>query len=175
MECKELLLQISDYIDGTLQPKEHLELEKHLATCPRCRTFVNTLKTTISLCQSLYEVPAPVHRSLHNFLRHEWEIHRVQVSIGIPKFPFVELTEHKEQIDISIELPGIKRKDITLRVAPDHIEISGFNKKPEGIYYLNEMNYGPFSRKFKLPSQIDSSRAQANLKNGILKLTLPKI
>ena len=96
MECKELLLQISDYIDGTLHPRKQAELEKHLAVCPRCRTFVNTLKTTISLCQSLYEVPAPIHRHLHNILRHELEIHRVNVSIGVLRPPFIELTELKK-------------------------------------------------------------------------------
>jgi hypothetical protein len=159
MECKKLLLQISDYIDGSLHPDEQAAVEEHLSQCLQCRTFVNTLKTTISLCQSLYEVPAPVHRSLHSVLRHEWEIHKVQVSVGVPRFPFVELAELKEQISISIELPGIKREDITLKVAPDHIEISGFHKKSEGVYYLNEINYGPFSRKIKLPAPVNSSRA----------------
>ncbi len=174
MECKEFLLLISDYIDGTLSSEEQTELEEHLNICPQCRTFANTLKTTITLCQSFYEVPAPIHRSLHHFLRHEWEIHRVQISIGIPKFPFIDLVEKKKQIIVLIELPGFKRKNITLEVSPECIEISGFNEKIEGVYYMNEISCYSFSRKIKLPDLVDTSKVQAKLKNGILKLTLPR-
>lgn len=174
MECKEFLLRISDYIDGTLSPEEQTKLEEHLSICPQCRTFANTLKTTITLCQSLCEVPTAIHQSLHHFLRHEWEIQRVQVSIGISKFPFIDLVEKKKQIIVLIELPGVKRKDITLEVSPEYIEISGFNEKIEGVYYMSEINYYSFSRKIKLPGLVDTSKVQTKLRNGILKLTLPR-
>lgn len=174
MKCKQFLLLVSDYIDGALPPMESTELEQHLSECQRCKTFVNTLKTTISLYQSLYDVPMPIHQSLHKTLKHEWEIHKVKVSIGVPKFPLIELIEKKKQISLLIKLPGIKRENISLMVTPQYIEISGFETRIEGTYYLNEINYGPFSRKLRLPSSIDPSRVQASLKNGILKVILPK-
>lgn len=175
MECKQFLLWVSNYIDGTLARRESTELEEHLNECQKCRTLVNTLKATISLYKSLYDVPFLIHQSLHQVLRQEWEIHKVQVSIGVPKFPVAEVVELKKEISLLIELPGISHEDITLIATPDYIEISGFNKRIEGTYYLNEINYGPFSRKLRLPSPIDPSRAQAKLKNGILKIILPKI
>lgn len=175
MKCRQFLLLASDYIDGTLPPMECAKLEHHLSECRRCRTFVNTLRATISLCQSLYEVPAPIHQTLHRIIREQWEICRVKVSIGVPKFPFVEVVEFKDKVQVSIVLPGIRREDITLMVAQDYIEITGISRKSEGIYYLSEIKSGPFSRKFKLPFEIDSSRAEAYLENGILKVILTKI
>lgn len=177
MKCKHFLSLVSDYIDGTLAPRQCADLEEHLSDCQRCRTFVNTLRATISLCQSrLYrDVPPPIHQTLHRMIREEWEICKVEVSVGVPKFPFGEIVEFKDKINVSITLPGINKEDITLIVRQDYIEISGFRKKYEGIYYLNEIKYGPFSRKFKLPYSVNLSKVQAYLKNGILKVILPKV
>lgn len=174
MKCKQFLLLVSDYIDESLSPMECNELEQHLSECDRCRSFVNTLKATLSLCQSLYDVPVQVHQTLHRVVREQWEICKIKVSIGISKFPFAEIAEFKNKINISIVLPGVNKEDIKLVVADDYIEISGVNKKIEGIYYLNEIKYGPFLRKFRLPSPVDPSIVEAYLENGILKVTIPK-
>ncbi len=50
--CHELLGQLSDYVDGSLEQQLCTELEKHLSGCENCRVVVDTLKMTISLYQT---------------------------------------------------------------------------------------------------------------------------
>lgn len=54
--CKDLLGQLSDYIEGELAEELCRELERHLASCENCRVVVNTLEKTVALYRSL---PAP--------------------------------------------------------------------------------------------------------------------
>ena len=49
--CQEFLNQVSDYLDDFIDPKTCDELERHLADCPNCRVFVDTLKKTVYLYQ----------------------------------------------------------------------------------------------------------------------------
>lgn len=174
MNCDRFLSLVSDYIDGVLSPKENNDMEQHLRECEKCRIFANTLKTTIELCRSSEDVPITIHETLHFMIREVWQVHRVAVNVGVPKFPFVEIVELTDKINISIEVPGIKREDITLMIAQDYVEVSGVRKIIDGFYYLTEMNAGPFTRKIKLPSPVDAGKAQAYLENGLLKITLQK-
>lgn len=61
--CRELLAQISDYVDGELGTELCAQLEKHLATCPDCRVVVDTTRKTVLLFKRCYrpadEPPAP--------------------------------------------------------------------------------------------------------------------
>lgn len=177
MECSEALLWASEYIDGTLPSDTCAELEKHLSVCPRCKSILNTLKATISLYQSVksQNVPSAIHHSLHRALRYEWETHKVKVGIRYSGFPLVELIDKKKEFDLLIELPGLKREDLTLMATSHSIEISGFRERVEGIYYQNEINYGHFSRLIKFSNPIDPLKVDAHLKDGLLKIRLPKI
>ncbi|MCK4352756.1 Hsp20 family protein [candidate division WOR-3 bacterium] len=176
MKCEQILLWVSDYVDGELPHEKCVELEKHLTLCPRCRSIVNTLKTTIALYQKveLYKLPTSIHQSLHQMLRHEWEIHETKVDVKSLKFPPMELIEKKKEFLLLIELPGLKKEDLTLTAKPRSIEISGFNKQIDGIYYIKEIKHGWFLRAIELPASIDISKADAQLKNGLLQIRFPK-
>jgi anti-sigma factor RsiW len=50
--CKDLVENISNYVDGSLSEKLCFELEKHLEDCENCRVVVNTLKKTIEIYQN---------------------------------------------------------------------------------------------------------------------------
>lgn len=50
-KCARYLREISDYIDGDLDPRLCKELEEHMAGCDNCTVVVNTLKRTIELYQ----------------------------------------------------------------------------------------------------------------------------
>ncbi|MDD5468986.1 MAG: zf-HC2 domain-containing protein [Anaerolineales bacterium] len=59
-ECRHLLGELSEYIDGTLEAKLCAEIERHLSECERCRVVVDTLHKTVYLVQSTAsEVQAP--------------------------------------------------------------------------------------------------------------------
>ncbi|MBI4722283.1 MAG: Hsp20 family protein [Candidatus Stahlbacteria bacterium] len=185
LNCDKFLSLVSDYIDGSLSPIKSKEMEAHLRKCKKCRIFANTLRTTVELYRSLekvqpQDIPVPIHDTLHLMIREEWQVHRVLVNVGRHRFPlrlnlFVEVVEFADKINISIEVPGIKKEDIILMVARDYVEVSGVRKIIDGFYYLTEMNAGPFTRKIKLPFPVDTSKVQAYLENGILKITLLKV
>lgn len=59
LTCKQIFLRLSDYLDGDLPPKLCEKIQRHLAVCPDCRAFTNTLRKTIELCGKLPPVPIP--------------------------------------------------------------------------------------------------------------------
>lgn len=65
--CHELLGQLSDYVDGALDPELCRALEAHMAGCDNCRTVVDTLSETIHLYRAL--PPATVSAALSTRLR----------------------------------------------------------------------------------------------------------
>lgn len=69
--CYELLEQVSDYIDGDLEPGLCEELEAHLAGCPDCRIMVDTVRKTITLyhAQAAAELPPEVEQRLYKALK----------------------------------------------------------------------------------------------------------
>ncbi len=69
--CRNLLSQLSDYIDGELEEMLCAEIEQHMAGCPDCQAVVNTLEKTVRLYRTAgrAEVPQDVQRRLYKVLR----------------------------------------------------------------------------------------------------------
>ncbi|UNC91795.1 Hsp20/alpha crystallin family protein [Candidatus Contubernalis alkaliaceticus] len=92
--------------------------------------------------------------------------------------PAVDMEESGDKIIISAELPGIKKEDIKISIMDNKVVISGEINEEKNVeetnYYLKERVRGKFSRSFTLPSPVDSNKVEANYRNGILSLTLPK-
>jgi anti-sigma factor RsiW len=75
MKCKDLLAQLSNYVDGEIDPKICQELEKHLAGCNPCKVVLDTLKRTVTLYKGdvPYELPLEVRDRLHSVLEAKWK------------------------------------------------------------------------------------------------------
>ena len=71
--CKNLLSQLSDYIDGDLEESLCAEIERHMEDCPDCQAVVNTLEKTVELYRSTErtEVPPDVQSRLFKVLELE--------------------------------------------------------------------------------------------------------
>lgn len=69
--CRDLLGQLSDYIDGDLEAALCAELETHLTGCPDCRVMVDTMRRTITLyrAQSPVKLPPDVEERLYKVLK----------------------------------------------------------------------------------------------------------
>lgn len=70
-DCQEYLKQLSDYIDGELDPRLRAKLEEHLIGCSNCTVVVDTLKRTIELYQNEAgdeELPQAVKSRLYSRL-----------------------------------------------------------------------------------------------------------
>jgi len=58
--CGDVFALLSEYLDGELEPASCAELEEHLAGCPECVEFVQSLKRSMQLCHELGQsIPAP--------------------------------------------------------------------------------------------------------------------
>jgi HSP20 family protein len=92
-------------------------------------------------------------------------------------FPAINITENKAMYFVRAELPGIPQNDLDIQASGNGVFISGERKIPaqEGVkYHRKEREAGKFSRAVTLPTEIDVGGIQAELKNGVLKITVPK-
>ncbi len=92
--------------------------------------------------------------------------------------PSVDIFEEGDDVVVKAELPGMKKEDIEVKLTDNTITISGEKKKEEKVekkdYYRLERSYGSFCRSFSLPSEIQTDKAKAQFKDGILEVRIPK-
>ncbi len=92
--------------------------------------------------------------------------------------PNIDIYEKKDEFVVKAELPGVDKKDIDLTISHDNLTLKGEIKKEKEVkeedYYACERSYGTFKRTIPLPHEIDSEKAKADYKNGVLEVILPK-
>jgi len=92
--------------------------------------------------------------------------------------PPVDIYETEEKIVLKAELPGLEIGDVEIEVEDSTIVIKGERRFEKNLneenYHRMERFYGSFHRVFTLPYAVDSSGIRANLKDGVLKITVPK-
>src|ERR671926_1631720 len=92
--------------------------------------------------------------------------------------PSVDIFENKDEIVLEAELPGMNREDFELTIENNVLTLRGerqFEKKDESDnYHRVERAYGSFTRSFTLPNTVTGEGANAEYKNGVLRVTLPK-
>ncbi len=97
-----------------------------------------------------------------------------QASMQMP----VELCEKDNNLVLRAVLPGLKKENINIEVAEDNVSISGEYRSQQEenneTIYRSEFFEGRFERRIPLPQAINHKKAQAEYKDGILTLTLPK-
>jgi HSP20 family protein len=97
---------------------------------------------------------------------------------GFNFIPAVELEETEDVIHLRLEVPGLEAKDINIEATPESVTITGERKfetkTEENGVTRSEFRYGKFQRIIELPSAIQNDKVNAEYKNGILHLTLPK-
>jgi len=92
--------------------------------------------------------------------------------------PPMDIYEDEKAIYVKADIPGVVPEDIDIEVKDNVLTLHGERKredeeKEEG-YRRVERRYGSFRRSFTLPDTVDTAGIDANYKNGVLTLTLPK-
>lgn len=97
-----------------------------------------------------------------------------------PMAPKIDVSESKDAIDITAELPGVEEKDIDVTVADGVLTIKGEKKSErdetdkDKNWHVVERSYGSFTRSIGLPFDPDMDRVEAKFEKGVLRVTLPK-
>jgi len=94
------------------------------------------------------------------------------------KTPSVDMIDQKDNILIKAELPGVDKKDLDVSVTDRTVTIKGKTssekKEEKGNYYRREISSGSYERVLTIPANVDSSKAKAKFRDGVLELTIPK-
>ena len=91
----------------------------------------------------------------------------------------LDVVDREKELVVRAELPGVEKEDVKVTIAGDRLLIEAereFEEEDEKEdFYRHEMGYGKLMRTVALPVEVDSEKIHADLKEGILKVTLPKI
>jgi HSP20 family protein len=95
------------------------------------------------------------------------------------RYPLVNLLEDKDHVYIEALTPGVDPQSLNVTALQNRLTISGEKSKLPGdvkpeAFHRNERASGKFVRTVDLPVEIDEARIQAEYKNGLLVVTLPK-
>ncbi|MDJ0945159.1 MAG: Hsp20/alpha crystallin family protein [Kiloniellales bacterium] len=92
--------------------------------------------------------------------------------------PETDVSESDEGFHIVMELPGLEEKDIEISITEDLLTISGEKRTEKEVseadYHLRERAYGSFQRRFRLPPELDTERAEAHYQDGVLTIDISR-
>jgi HSP20 family protein len=97
---------------------------------------------------------------------------------GAAFVPSFDVKETKDAYVFTADLPGVKESDLELSLTGNRLTISGKReeetKQQDDRWYTFERSYGAFSRSFTLPEGVDADNVEAQLKDGVLRVSVPK-
>lgn len=101
-------------------------------------------------------------------------------TIGRSDFePQVNTREGEHAYHVELDLPGMKKEDISVDIKDNVVTISGERKLKEEVreedYYKIESSYGSFERSFTLPENVDVENINAHSQDGVLEVVIPKL
>lgn len=93
--------------------------------------------------------------------------------------PRVNVSETEKEIQMTVELPGLDKDDVSVELHADSLIISGEKKEAheekDKKWHRIEHSYGSFSRSIPVPAGVDAGSAKADFKKGLLSITMPKL
>jgi HSP20 family protein len=96
----------------------------------------------------------------------------------VPGQLMVDVYQTKEDIYVIAPVPGVSRDDIDLSIVESTLTIRGARKEGEKVrtsdYFVQECYWGEFSRSIILPVEVKEEEAEAELKDGMLTVKIPK-
>ncbi|HME61008.1 MAG TPA: Hsp20/alpha crystallin family protein [Candidatus Binatia bacterium] len=98
---------------------------------------------------------------------------------GPRRYPLINLLEDKENLYIEALTPGVEPQSLSVSVMRNRLTLSGEKTRIQGdvkpeAFHRSERSSGKFVRTFDLPVEVDEGKIQAEYKNGLLVITLPK-
>ena len=91
--------------------------------------------------------------------------------------PSFEISEDDTAYNIAVDLPGMDKNNVSIDISDNSLTISGEREKEEMSrvgYNYDEIRYGKFERSFSLSDDCIQDKISANMKNGVLEVSIPK-
>lgn len=101
-----------------------------------------------------------------------------QTRPGLVFTPAVDIFETEKEITLLADMPGVTAKDLNIDLHDNVLTLDGEVKSPEGAEeadVIREYHTGKYYRQFTLSQVIDQTKINAELKDGVLRLGLPKV
>lgn len=148
-------------------------IETGSATTPKVPHPLVSLRDEVDRLFDTF-LPATLGRSLFDL--DPWRERMVHTLGDIA--PHMDVKECADRYDITVEVPGMEDKDVTVKVAGGMLVITG-EKKAErteegGQMHLTERSYGSFTRTMRLPENADADGITADYAKGVLTVSVPK-
>ena len=93
-------------------------------------------------------------------------------------YPAVDITEDDNGYHFEMELPGLSKEDVKISFKEDVLHVTGEKKYEDDVekknYHHYERRYGKFERAFRIHSDVIVDKIDANFKDGVLSIDLPK-
>lgn len=90
----------------------------------------------------------------------------------------IDVFQTPDEIVLQAPIAGVSPEDLDVTITDDVVTIQGTRKQREEVrgehYFTQECYWGSFSRSYQLPVPVNSERAKASYKDGILTITIPK-
>jgi HSP20 family protein len=125
---------------------------------------------------------APFDKMFDNMF--ETNFPEVAQTVGVNPFsstayPKVNVYEYDDKVSVVAEIPGIDKKNLNVEVEDDVMTIKGskhgFDEDTDATILRRELKHSAFERKFTLGESLDGESIEANFKDGILSVDIPKI
>lgn len=92
--------------------------------------------------------------------------------------PSADVAESNGEVTVKMAIPGVEKDQIHISVDNGVLDVRGETRKEteekKKNYYRQEIRYGAFRRAITLPTAVDTDKANAKMKDGMLTITLPK-
>lgn len=96
-----------------------------------------------------------------------------------PLTPKMDIAEYEDRLVVTAEMPGLMENDFEVTIEGSLLSIKGDKRQKteekEKGWYRVERHFGSFSRSISLPYEVDQESVEAQYKNGVLTVTLPKL
>lgn len=102
----------------------------------------------------------------------------IKKPLQLIKEPLTNIEEKDNKLIARIDIPGVDKKDIKLKVTEDYIEIKAESKSEKKVkkkgFLKEEKGYRSYYRIIPLPKQVEAEEAKASYENGVLEIKIPK-
>ena len=99
--------------------------------------------------------------------------------VALPPAPKLDVIDRDNTVLVRAEVPGVRKNSLEVEASDLYVKIKGTveheETREDEHYRIAETSRGAFERTVSLPSEVDSAKAKASFKDGVIEVTLPKL